>query len=92
MSLEIQRHLYGLIPESIAIVSLCFFILIVWNISRWITIKHYLKHHMADMVESELKDKTVYIDKLELENLEMDEELKRNRITLKIIRGALMGE
>jgi len=92
MIYEFKRHLYGLIPESIAIVSLCFFILIVWNISRWITIHHYLKHHMADMVASELKDKTVYINRLELENLEMDEELKRNRITLKIIRGALMGE
>jgi hypothetical protein len=64
----------------------------VWNVSRWITIKHYLKHHMADMVASELKEKTVYIDKLETENLSMDEELRKNKITLKIIRGALIGE
>ena len=92
MIYEFQRHLYGLIPESIALISLCLLIILVWNLSRWITVRHYLNHHMADMVESELKDKTVYIDKLELENLEMDEELKRNRITLKIIRGALMGE
>ena len=92
MIYEFQRHLYGLIPESIAIVSLCLFILIVWNISRWITIHHYLKHHMADMVAAELKEKTEYIRMLEEENMKMQDENKRNRIALKIIRNALMVE
>lgn len=92
MSLEIQRQIVQLLPEAIALIALCVLMVAVWNVSRWITIKHYLKHHMADMVASELQEKTVYINRLELENLEMDEELKRNRITLKIIRGALVGE
>ena len=92
MIYEIQRHLYGLIPESIAIVSLCFFILIVWNISRWITIHHYLKHHMADMVAAELKEKTEYIRMLEEENFKMMDELKHSRISLKIIRNALIED
>ena len=92
MSMEIQRHLYGLIPESIAIVSLCLFILLVWNLSRWITVRHYLNHHMADMVAAELKEKTEYIRMLEEENFKMLDELKHSRISLKIIRNALMVE
>ena len=79
-------------PEALTLIFLCALMVAVWNVSRWVTIHHYLKHHMADMVASEMKDKTDYIDKLETENLEMDEELKKNRVTLKIIRGALIGE
>lgn len=92
MRLELQRQIVQLFPEAIAITALCLLVVIVWNVSRWITIHHYLKHHMADMVASELKEKTVYIDRLETENLSMDDELRKNKITLKIIRGALIGE
>ncbi len=92
MQHEIERAIYNLIPEAIALIALCVLIVAVWNVSRWITIKHYLKHHMADLVACELKDKIAYIDKLETENLEMDEGWKRDKLKLKIIRGALMGE
>lgn len=92
MNHEIERAIYNLIPEAIAIIALCLLVVAVWNVSRWITIKHYLKHHMADMVASELKDKTAYIERLEVENIEMEEHIRKDRLTLKIIRGALMDE
>ena len=92
MIYEFKRHLYGLIPESIALISLCLLILLVWNLSRWITVRHYLKHHMADMVASEIKDKNEYITVLEEENARIELELKRDRITLKIIRNALIED
>ena len=90
MSLEIQRQIVQLLPETIALIALCLLIVLVWNVSRWITIHHYLKHHMADMVASELKDKTDYIKALEDENEVMTKELKSSRVKLKIISEAMM--
>ena len=47
---------------------------------------------MADMVAAELKEKTEYIRMLEEENMKMQDEIKKSRISLKIIRNALMVE
>ncbi|MDA3957336.1 hypothetical protein [Oceanispirochaeta sp.] len=87
---EIQRQIYGLMPEAVAIVSICALVVVVWNVSRWITIHHYLKHHMESMVASEMKEKESYIEMMEEENEKMLKELKSSRIKLKIIRNAMI--
>ncbi len=86
----LELAIQNLMPEAVALIALCILAVVVWNISRVVTIRHYLKHHMDNMVVSEIKEKTAYIKMLEEENIKMQDELHSKRITLKIIRNALM--
>ena len=90
MTNEIFRQILRFVPDAIAIVSITALMVAVWCTSRVITINHYTKHHMDAMVSQEIKEKERYVDMLEDENGKMLSELKRLRITMKIMRNALI--
>ena len=67
MKKEIWRIILTLAPELIFLIGLCLLMVIVWNIARFVTIRHYLKHHMKDMVAAKMKEQTTYIEMLDAE-------------------------
>jgi hypothetical protein len=90
--IEIQRYAYFLIPDALSLILISLVMVLVWNVSRVTTIRHYLKRHMDSMVASEMVEKNNYIKMLETENESMLAELKISRRKLKIVRNAMMVE
>ena len=90
MGHEVVRQIVRIIPEVIVVMTSVTLVVFVWSVARAITIRHYLKHHMDVLVSQDIKEKERYIEMLEDENGKMLSELKRLRITMKIMRNALI--
>jgi len=75
----------------INVVLICLLMLIVFCVTRHITIRHHLKFHLPYLTRIELDNKEQIIKRLEAENGKIKTELKTYRNREKAI-NAIMGE
>lgn len=86
---EITHALTRSLPEIIGVIGICFLMLAVSLVTRWIVIRHFVTHHMQGAAKQQIEEMNLEISELNRTNIKLRSENQHQKLVIKGVEASL---